>query len=352
MSFFHVITKPTEHFIRGRKLLVANGVGAPLASRLNAKTACASPVNHGAKLCRLISICIGNDNASFFSHTREWAVQHGIDQNYFEGVGPCHQILAENGFSLPGTLQVGTDSHTCTAGAFGCLGTGIGSTEMAGVLITGEIWLRVPETILFRWNGKMPDGVMAKDLILKSIGTIGHAGATYMSMEFQGDTIRNLPMDERMCISNMCVEAGAKCGLIPADEKTDAYLKEHGCNRPYTALSSDAGAHYAQVLEFNTAELEPQVACPHNVDNVHPITEVKGTRMHRAYLGSCTGGRLNDLRTAAQGARHHPETGGRGSGICGQRLGSSRARRSIRARSCWYPPLPSGSGWKRMSWES
>lgn len=238
--------------------------------------------------------------ADIVAFTREWAVQHGIDQNYFEGVGPCHQILAENGFSLPGTLQVGTDSHTCTAGAFGCLGTGIGSTEMAGVLITGEIWLRVPETILFRWNGKMPDGVMAKDLILKSIGTIGHAGATYMSMEFQGDTIRNLPMDERMCISNMCVEAGAKCGLIPADEKTDAYLKEHGCNRPYTALSSDAGAHYAQVLEFNTAELEPQVACPHNVDNVHPITEVKGTRMHRAYLGSCTGGRLNDLRTAAR----------------------------------------------------
>lgn len=230
--------------------------------------------------------------------SRKWAKDYGIS-NYFEGVGPCHQILAENGFSLPGTLQVGTDSHTCTAGAFGCFGTGIGSTEMAGVLLTGEIWLRVPETILLRWNGTLPKGVMAKDLILKCIGDIGHAGATYMSMEFAGEAIRALPMDERMCISNMCVEAGAKCGLIPADDKTDAYLREHGCGKPYTPLYSDADAVYASVLDYDAGALAPQVACPHNVDNVSPITEVAGTPIGRAYLGSCTGGRLNDLRTAA-----------------------------------------------------
>lgn len=237
--------------------------------------------------------------ADIVAYTRKWSQDHGI-KNYYESEGPCHQILAEYGFSLPGTLQVGTDSHTCTAGAFGCLGTGIGSTEMAGVLFTGEIWMRVPETILLRWNGALPAGVMAKDLILRSIGDIGHAGATYMSMEFAGDAIRALPMDERMCVANMCVEAGAKCGLLPADDKTDAYLKEHGCTKTYTPLNSDADAQYAAVREYDANKLIPQVACPHNVDNVHPISEVKGTRMHRAYIGSCTGGRLNDLRIAAE----------------------------------------------------
>lgn len=239
------------------------------------------------------------NQADIVVFSRNWAKEHGIE-NYFEGIGPCHQILAENGFSLPGTLQVGTDSHTCTAGAFGCFGTGIGSTEMAGVLITGDIWLRVPETILFRWNGSLPKGVLAKDLILKCIGDIGHAGATYMTMEFTGDTIRDLPMDERMCISNMCVEAGAKAGLIPADEKTGAYLRDHGCVRPYAALSSDPDATFASVLDYDASTLIPQVACPHNVDNVHPITEMEGTPANRVYLGSCTGGRLNDLRIAAE----------------------------------------------------
>lgn len=238
--------------------------------------------------------------ADIVAYTRDWAKRFGLGEaNYFEGIGPCHQILAENGFSLPGTVQVGTDSHTCTAGAFGCLGTGIGSTEMAGVLYTGEIWMRVPETILYKWEGKLPEGVMAKDIILRSIGDTGHAGATYMSMEFTGDTIVDLPMDERMCISNMAIEAGAKCGLIPPDEKTDDYLDEHGCTKAYEKCLPDPDAKYAQIREYRAEDLIPQVACPHNVDNVHPITEVKGTVMQRAYIGSCTGGRLNDLRTAA-----------------------------------------------------
>lgn len=238
--------------------------------------------------------------ADIVAFSRKWASEYGIVDNYFEGIGPCHQILAEQGFSLPGTLQVGTDSHTCTAGAFGCLGTGIGSTEMTSVLITGKIWLRVPETMLFRWNGILPTGVMAKDLILKCVGDVGHAGATYCSMEFDGEAIRALPMDERMCISNMAVEAGAKCGLIAPDEKTQAYLEEHGCTKEYTPLYSDPDATYAQILNYDASQLVPQVACPHNVDNVSPITDVAGTRLERAYLGSCTGGRLNDLRVAAE----------------------------------------------------
>lgn len=236
--------------------------------------------------------------ADIVAFTRKWAREHGV-LNYFEGIGPCHQILAEKGFSLPGTLLVGTDSHTCTSGAFGCFGTGIGSTEMAGVLLTGEIWLRVPETIKFEWTGNLCPGIMAKDIILKSIGDIGHAGATYMTMEFHGDTIRNLSIDERMCISNMCVEAGAKAGLIPADEKTDGYLKNINTKKEYMVLNSDEDAHFCKVLRYHSEKLIPQVACPDNVDNVHPITDVAGEHIDQCYLGSCTGGRLNDLRTAA-----------------------------------------------------
>lgn len=243
--------------------------------------------------------CATIHQADIVAFTRKWAEEHGVE-NYYEGIGPCHQALAEHGFSLPGTLQVGTDSHTCTGGAFGCFGTGIGSTEMAGVLITGSIWLRVPETIRILWEGDLPEGIMAKDIILKTIGDIGHAGATYMTMEFAGQTIRDLPMDERMCISNMCVEAGAKAGLIAADEKTDEYLAAIGCTKPYWKMESDPDAVFARTLSYNAAELVPQAACPHNVDNVHPVTEIGGIRVDQCYLGSCTGGRLNDLHAAAK----------------------------------------------------
>lgn len=239
------------------------------------------------------------DQANIVSYTRDWALNNGIE-NYFEGEGPCHQLLAESGFSLPGTIQVGTDSHTCTAGAFGCFGTGIGSTEMTGVVLSGVIWLRVPETIHIEWNGKLPTGVMAKDIILKTIGVIGHAGATYKAIEFVGNTIEALSMDERMCISNMAVEAGAKVGLIAADEKTFAYLREHGCDKAYEAQYADADAQYCQRLSFAGQNLVPQVAAPHAVDNVHDVASLKGTPLRRMYLGSCTGGRLNDLRVAAQ----------------------------------------------------
>lgn len=239
------------------------------------------------------------DQANIVAFTRNWAEKNGVC-NYFEAEGPCHQLLAENGFSLPGTIQVGTDSHTCTAGAFGCFGTGVGSTEMTGVVLSGSIWLRVPETIRVTWNGAFSKGVMAKDLILKTIGDIGHAGATYKTLEFDGATICDLPMDERMCISNMAVEAGAKAGLIAADEKTFAYLKEHGCEKAYEPLYSDPDAAYCQEISYSAEELVPQVAAPHEVDNVHPIDELKGTKLERVYLGSCTGGRLNDLKVAAE----------------------------------------------------
>ena len=238
------------------------------------------------------------NQADIVKFTQDWSREKGV-KHYYEGVGPCHQILAEEGFDIPGTLQVGTDSHTCTAGAFGCFGTGIGTTEMLGVLCTGEIWLRVPESMRIEWTGALNKGVMAKDIILRTIGDVGHAGATYMSMEFCGQAIRSLSMDERMCICNMAVEAGAKAGLIAADEKTFAYLDDIGCKTKGEAFQSDADAVYARSLSYDAGKLEPQVACPHNVDNVKGISELQGIQIQRAYLGSCTGGRLNDLRVAA-----------------------------------------------------
>lgn len=236
--------------------------------------------------------------AEILRFTRMWAQEYGI-KNFFEGQGPCHQILAEKGFSLPGTLLVGTDSHTCTAGAFGCFGTGIGSTEMLGVLVTGEIWLRVPESIKIVWNGTLPQGVMAKDIVLKTLGDIGHAGATYKVMEFKGSTITEMPMDERMCLTNMAVEAGAKTGLVAADDKTLEYLAVRGKKINESMLYSDADAVYVSEMYYDAVKLEPQVACPHEVDNVKNIKEVEGITIDQAYLGSCTGGRLSDLQAAA-----------------------------------------------------
>jgi 3-isopropylmalate/(R)-2-methylmalate dehydratase large subunit len=237
--------------------------------------------------------------ANIVKFTRDWAARHRLS-HYFEGLGPCHQILAENGFDVPGTLQVGTDSHTCTAGAFGCLGTGIGTTEMLSVLLTGEIWLRVPESIDIQWHGKLPEYVMAKDIALRSIGETGHSGATYMSMEFSGGAVTELTMDERMCVANMAVEAGAKCGLMAADGETDRYLEAIGRGERYTPVSADGDAVYAARYSFDAGALAPQVACPHEVDNVFDIDAMDGTPIRRVYIGSCTGGRMSDLEMAAR----------------------------------------------------
>lgn len=241
------------------------------------------------------------NQAEIVNFSRKWARENGV-KHFYELEGPCHQLLAEKGFSRPGDILVGTDSHSCTSGAFACFGTGIGSTEMLGVVVTGEIWFKVPESILIRWSGQLPRGVMAKDMILHTIGEIGHAGATYQAMEFAGDAIEALPMDERICISNMTVEAGAKVGLIPADEKTVAYMEEHGVRDAAQAprLRADPDAKYVRTLEFDATSLEPTVACPHEVDNTCAVGTVAGTHVDQVYIGSCTGGRLSDLMAAAE----------------------------------------------------
>lgn len=237
--------------------------------------------------------------AEIVKFTRDWSKENGVE-NYYEFVGPCHQIMVENGHVLPGKVIVGTDSHTCMYGAMGAFGTGIGSTEMLGVLVTGEIWLKVPETIKVVWEGKLQKGVMGKDVVLKTIGKIGHAGATYKAVEHVGSTIENMIMEERMAISNMAVEMGAKAGIIPADEKTKEYLANRGIMEGYEVFHSDGDANYIETLYFKAEDLEPVVACPHEVDNVTEIKNVEGTVIHQAYIGSCTGGRYNDLFQAAE----------------------------------------------------
>lgn len=237
--------------------------------------------------------------AEIVKFTREWARDHQIE-NYFEYVGPCHQIMAEHGFVRPGTVVVGTDSHTCMGGALGAFATGIGSTEMLGVLLQGKIWMKVPETIRVEWNGKLPSGVMAKDISLKTIGTLGHAGATYKTVEYAGSTISGLSMDERMAISNMAVEMGAKAGLMEADAETMRFLEEHSVYEVLSGEKSDEDADFCQKLEFHAQELQPLVACPHQVDRVTAAADVESVPVHQAYIGSCTGGRYHDLEAAAQ----------------------------------------------------
>ena len=244
------------------------------------------------------------NQAEIVKFTRDWSKKYGVD-NYYEFVGPCHQIMVEKGHVLPGAVVLGTDSHTCMGGAMGAFATGVGSTEMLGVLITGKTWLRVPETIRVIWNGSLKPGVMAKDISLKTIGAIGHAGATYKTVEYQGNTISELPMDERLAITNMAVEMGAKAGLMKPDEKVAEYLAQHGVTAPYTMLESDPDAVYCQTLQFDAANLSPMISCPHEVDNVAEIEQLADVKIDQAYIGSCTGGRYNDLAAAAQILKGH-----------------------------------------------
>lgn len=237
--------------------------------------------------------------AEIVKFTREWSEQNRIN-NYYEFLGPCHQLMVEKGHVYPGEVIVGTDSHTCTYGALGSFGTGIGSTEMIGVLATGQTWLRVPQTIKVNWTGKLAPGVMAKDMSLKTIGVIGHAGATYKTIEYLGDCIKNLIMDERLAIANMAVEAGAKAGLMEFDEVTKEYLSAFGEVADYSYINPDADAEYFSEYNFKADDLVPQVSCPHEVDNVSDVIDIKNKKIHQAYIGSCTGGRYYDFKIAAE----------------------------------------------------
>ena len=215
--------------------------------------------------------------------------------------GICHQVMPEKGHVVPGTVIVGADSHTCTYGAFGAFATGIGSTEAAAVFATGKIWLKVPEAIKVNVTGQFQKYVTPKDLILSIIGRMGVDGAIYESAEFTGPTIKGMSIAGRMTLCNMAVEMGAKNGIIEPDETTRKFLEGRVKALPnFEALKSDKDALYQCTVEFDVSKMEPQVACPSSVDNVKPVSEVGNVPIEQAFIGSCTNGRIEDLRLAAQ----------------------------------------------------
>jgi 3-isopropylmalate/(R)-2-methylmalate dehydratase large subunit len=218
---------------------------------------------------------------------------------YLSGQGICHQLLPEQGHVLPGMVVVGCDSHTTTYGALNAFAVGVGSTDLAAALASGRIWLRVPQTIKVNLTGRLPEEVSAKDLILGIISRVTAEGANYMALEFSGDGVPHLSMDGRLTISNMSVEMGAKAALFESDSKTREWLSKR-TSQGFEAISPDPDAQYAEVWKWDLSSVVPQVARPHNVDHAVPVTEVAGTRVHQGILGTCTNGRLEDLRVAAR----------------------------------------------------
>lgn len=231
-------------------------------------------------------------------------------QNFFDiPSGICHQVFSENGFALPGKLILGADSHTTSYGAFGAFAAGIGRSEVATLWATDEVWLRVPETIKIEIKGKLPSGVYAKDVILKIIGEEGADRANYKAVEFTGEAVKKFSLASRLVLANMAAEMGAKNGYFEPDEETLLWLKRRAKDK-FKVISSDPDARYEAVLDYNISSLEPQIACPHTVDNVKPVSKAAGKEFHQAVIGTCTNGRFEDLEVAARilkGKKVHPK---------------------------------------------
>ena len=225
------------------------------------------------------------------------------------GEGICHQIINER-FTRPGDILIGADSHSCTGGALGAFATGMGSTDVAVAIATGKTWLMVPESYRINLQGNFPQGVFAKDVILHLIGQIGADGATYKALEFTGDTVPLLDVEERFTIANMAVEAGAKCGIFPSDQRTEEFLSIKGRKLDFQSLKADDNACYEKTITVNISNLEPTVSVPHSVDNTYPVSEVAGEKIHQVVIGTCTNGNLSDLSIVAKilrGRKCHPE---------------------------------------------
>lgn len=255
--------------------------------------------------------CVPAANEKFAQNhkdIRAFVAEQGIPHFFDIDRGICHQVLPEEGFALPGYLMVGSDSHSTTYGAFGALATGIGRSEMAVIFATGKIWLRVPETMKIVIKGSLPKGISSKDVMLKIMGELSADGGLYKSVWFTGPAIAEMSVSSRMVLTNMAVEFGAKNGYMEPDDKTLAFLKGRA-RAPFTVVTSDPDADFESVHEFDVSDLEPLVACPHSVDNVKPVSAVKGTKIDQVFFGSCTNARIEDFEIVAgalKGKRVHP----------------------------------------------
>ena len=256
------------------------------------------------KLVFIVDHNVPSDNpktAASQKKMRDFARENDID--FWEGKGVCHQIMMEN-YVCSGELIFGADSHTCSYGAIGAFGTGVGCTDFLYGMVTGTSWVLVPETVKFNLIGKLPDGVYARDLILEIIGTVGANGCNYQVMEFTGEGAKTLSISDRIALCNMAVEAGAKTGIFEPDEKAIAYLEEHG-RKPKAVYHSDPDAVYAREYTFDLSKIRPVVAKPDFVDNLCPAEEVRGIKIDEAFLGSCNNGRIEDLRVGASILKGH-----------------------------------------------
>lgn len=296
-------------------LLMANDVSGPIAVDVFQSMGAARVFDPDKVVIVLDHFTPNKDTkaAKSSAKMREFARSQGIVHFYDAGFGIEHVVLPELGLIGPGGLVIGADSHTVTYGALGAFATGVGSTDLAGAMALGQIWLKVPETIRFEFNGRPSRWVGGKDLILLAIGRVGVSGALYCAMEFGGEAIADLGMDGRFTMCNMAIEAGAKAGIVEPDEKTLAWLGEirrrwqtqgehSGDVLPHVAdrLRSDKDCTYKSVIAFDVSDLEPQVAVPHLPSNVRPISELKDVKIHQVVIGSCTNGRISDLRAAAE----------------------------------------------------
>ena len=294
-------------------VVLANDVTAPIAIQQMGEMGAEDVFDH-QKVCLVMdhfAPCATEASAVACKKVRDFVKEKKLPHFYDVGrMGIEHALLPEQGHVLPGMLIIGGDSHTCTYGALGAFSTGMGSTDIAAGMAMGELWFKVPESIRFEFVGELPEYITGKDLILHTIGLIGVSGALYQAMEFTGKAIESLDMDGRFTMCNMAIEAGAKNGIIAADARTMAYLKAH--NRrglPYRVFESDADASYAGAYTIDVSGLSPQVAFPHLPGNVKPVEDGRNTAVDQVVIGSCTNGRINDLRAAAavlRGKKVHP----------------------------------------------
>jgi 3-isopropylmalate/(R)-2-methylmalate dehydratase large subunit len=295
------VVSPGELIKANVDLALANDITGPLAIRVF-KEIGRKRVFDPNKIALVADHFVPNKDIASAQQAKlmkEFALEQKITHFYELGDGGIeHVILPEKGLVGPGDLVIGADSHTCTYGALGAFSTGVGSTDLAAVMATGMAWLKVPETIRVEYKGKLRPWVGGKDLILFTLGLIGVEGANYKSLEFCGETIRNLPMDHRLTMANMAVEGGAKSGIVEPDDITVNYVSSTSQREPLM-LKSDEGAGYERALAIRTDEIDPQVAFPHSPDNVRPLPDVGTVLLDQVFIGSCTNGRLDDLRVAA-----------------------------------------------------